>query len=343
MKIGDIGEFGLIQRVAKAVPPAPSGLIIGIGDDAAAWRTSSGIQLATTDTLIENVHFKLGPTTWYDLGWKALAVNLSDIAAMGGIARYALVTLGLPNEAEVQDVLDFYKGLSDLASRCDTAIAGGDMVSSPAGVMITVSVIGEASVKDCLRPSSHQEACLLRRSASRPGDLVGVTGFLGTSASGLEMIMADLSVDSHAADVLRTAHLRPTPRLAEGRALVAAGVQAAMDISDGLVGDLTKLCEASRVAARVWSDRIPIHPTVTGIFGARAIEQALYGGEDYELLFAAPRETMEVVTRSFAGEALSEVTVIGEIMEGPAGHVAVVASDGTHIETEKGGWDHFAR
>ncbi len=332
MKVFDLGETGLIELISKMVSEAQDRkakswqqLILGIGDDAAAWHGDSSIQLATVDALRENVHFTRELISWEDLGWKALAVNLSDIAAMGALPRYALVSLALPGETEVDSIIALYKGLIKLAKQSGVAIIGGD-VDRASLVDITVAVIGN---------TVHKE--LLTRSAARPGDKVAVTGYLGAAAAGLEMLVKHLEFDPETAASLKKAFLTPEHRVSEGQILVEQGVRAAIDISDGLVRDLCHICEASKVGARVEIDRVPVHPALRANFGDRVQEFALSGGEDYELLFTASTEVIKRVKAA----ASCPVTVIGEITSDTPGKVTVVDSMGNPISLPKAGWEHF--
>jgi thiamine-monophosphate kinase len=312
--------------IAKTVGvPGGDAVLIGIGDDAACWH-ARGLQLATTDTLIQNVHFDLRHTNWRELGWKSMAANLSDIAAMGGQPRYALVTLGLPGDTEAENIVELYKGMTDLARKFDVQIVGGDMVGAPI-VVITIALIGETRSADKI----------LRRSAARIGDIIAVTGQLGASAAGMAMMQRKLEFDKKTAATLRKAHCKPNPRVEEGQALARHGVKAAMDISDGLVIDLEKICLASKVGARIYSDRLPIHPDVEKAFGAEAIIFALSGGEDYELLFTAPQKIVTTVKNAL----VCPVTVIGEIVTGKG--VKVFDRDGKKLTLKDIGWDHFSK
>jgi thiamine-monophosphate kinase len=283
------------------------------------------MQLATIDSLIEGVHFSLGTTSWRELGWKSLAVNLSDIAAMGGTPAYALVSLALPADTEVEDVAALYEGMLELSRQFGVAIVGGDTCQAPQ-VSITVAVFGSS-------PSGK----VLRRSTARPGDKVAVTGYLGSAAAGLEMLTGKLRLAPEVAGYLREAFLRPRPRLAEGKLLVERGVKTAMDISDGLLSDLRHICRASRVGARVEVDRLPVHAAVGAHFGNRALELALVGGEDYELLFTAGAEVIDGVR----GEVDCPVTVVGEITAGRPGEVGVFDINGRAVNLPGVGWEHF--
>ena len=324
MKVSELGEFGLIDLLAKMVGGGQDErLLIGIGDDAAAWQGDASIQLATIDSFIQDVHFPSGIASWQELGWKALAVNLSDIAAMGGMPRYALVSLALPEDTEVDDVTTLYTGMLDLAQQYGVAIIGGDIVSAPL-VAITITILG-----------SNQKKQLLTRSAAEPGELVAVTGELGAAAAGLEMLSKGPQLDLEAATRLRNAFLHPYPRIAEGQLLLEQGVKTAIDISDGLISDLNQICKASQVGARVEIDRVPIEPTVRAQFSDKSLELALSGGEDYELLFAAGAEVIDRVKRA----ASCPITVIGEIVAGKG--VTLVDRQGNPSNLGKAGWEHF--
>lgn len=325
MKVWELGEFGLIEIIAKIVgKPAREELVLGIGDDTAAWRTQKFIQLATTDILIEDVHFNLDTATWRDLGWKALAVNISDIAAMGGTPSYAMVSLGLPPDIEIASVRELYRGIKDIAKKFEVDIVGGNISRAPV-VIVDISLIGKAS------------QALLTRSSAKPGDLIAVTGYLGTSAAGCRMLKSSLKLDKSTTALLREAHLRPKPRVAEGQTLVQYGVRAAIDISDGLISDLTHICKASKVGAKVWRDRLPIHPGVKAAFRNEATGMALSGGEDYELLFTAKSSIINKVKNVMS----TPVTVIGEITREHSGKVTLLNKQGKTVDWKERGWDHF--
>ena len=326
MKVSELGEFGLIELLAKiAGQLKDKSVLIGIGDDAACWRTEACAQLATSDSLIQDVHFTLSTTTWRELGWKALAVNLSDIAAMGGFPQYALVSLGLPGDIEVASVAELYEGMAELARLFDVSIVGGDSVGAPV-VILSLAVVGKAQTTQTV----------LTRSAAAPGDRIAVTGYLGASAAGLAMLKKGLEFDKETAATLREAHLKPHPRIVEGQALARHGVKAAIDLSDGLVSDLNKLCKASGVGARLFTNQIPVHPVVRRSFGDDSIELALSGGEDYELLFTAQGEVIDKVRKAMP----CPVTVIGEISAEPK-MVEVIDEHGNEVRLEKEGWEHF--
>lgn len=334
MKLSDLGEFGLINRLQRMVearnlrPSEQAGVVfplrVGIGDDAAAWETARAIELGKTDTMVEGVHFTRRTATWRDVGWKAMVANQSDVASMGGVPFYVLVTLGLPLEMEVKDVEELYVGLLDACAEHGGVVVGGDVVRSPV-FFITISLTGVTRGR------------LLLRSAARPGDQVAVTGTLGGAEGGLQLLLKGLELPSASDRALREAHLHRHPRVPEGRVLASNGVRCAMDISDGLVDDLGKLCQASGVAARIFAQRLPTHPALRTAFPAGATSLALMSGEEYELLFTAPAHVMTKVCPLLPAGG----TVIGDIHAGEPGRVEVVDAQGHRLEIPKGGWDHF--
>ncbi len=329
-----MGEFGLINLLAKMVDSSQDKkfaswqqLITGIGDDAAAWQGDTSTQLATVDSLIQDVHFSLGIVSWEDLGWRAMAANLSDIAAMGGIPKYALVSLALPGHTEVDDVTALYQGMIGLAQQFEVAIVGGDISRAPL-VAITITILGSTGSR------GNQ---VLTRSAAVPGEQIAVTGYLGAAAAGLEMLTRGLQFDSRATACLKRGFLRPYPRIAEGRLLVEHGVKTAIDISDGLISDLNHVCEASQVGARIEIDRVPVEPAVVTSFGDKSLELALSGGEDYELLFIGSPNVINKVKKV----ASCPITVIGEVVADKEGGVVLLDSKGSPFHLNKAGWDHF--
>ncbi len=332
MRLSQLGEFGLIDLIRTATirredrRRAPWREILrGIGDDAAAWKDGNLVQLASTDTLVESVHFDLGIMTWEDLGWKALAVNLSDVAAMGGIPSYALLSLALPTQLKVRDVSTFIDSFVHAAAEFEVAIIGGNVTTAP-NTVITVTIIG--------RPKGE---IMLERSTASRGDQIAVTGYVGGSAAGLKMLEGSAISDPKSRNVLKQAHLRPMPRVKEGQILVEQGVRTAIDISDGLVADLDHICKSSKVNAKINMEQVPVHPVVAAHF-PNSQELALSGGEDYELIFTGDQATVARAKRALG----CPVTVIGDITEEelPA-RVLVVDSKGTIIPYRKKGWDHF--
>jgi thiamine-monophosphate kinase len=331
MKVSKLGEFGLIDLIAKMIADArvdrlaADRPLIGIGDDCAVWRPEGALELGTVDTLFEGVHFNTETTPWRDLGWKSLAINLSDIAAMGGAPEYALVALALPEDTAVADITALYDGIIELAKEPHTAIVGGNISRAPQ-VSVTITVIGHTLSNN-----------LMRRDTARPGDVIAVTGNAGSAAAGLEILSQGLKLKSEPSEYLQQAFLRPTPRIAEGQTLLKLGVKTAIDISDGLLSDLRHICEESKLSARIFAEKLPIHPLLKGSFGDKAQVLALSGGEDYELLFtASPTVVNKVKT-----ELKCPVTAVGEIVAGEPGKIDLIDAQGKTVKTGKTGWRHF--
>ncbi|HID87948.1 MAG TPA: thiamine-phosphate kinase [Anaerolineae bacterium] len=343
MRISDIGEFGLIDRISRALPSLGPDVVVGVGDDVAVLhpprsprRRGEGerLLLATCDIQLEGAHFLQDRITPTQLGRKALAINLSDIAAMGGTPTYALISLGLPPETEVAYVDELYAGLRAEAEAAGVAIVGGNMSRSPLGLVVDIFLLGEVA-------SEH----LMLRSGARPGDAVLVTGTLGDAAAGLALLLDDTlrPDEAHAARV-KAAFLTPTPRLAEGQAIARIGLATAMiDLSDGLASDAGHICERSGVGVRIWAERLPVSSAaqaVAALAGRDPLEWALAGGEDYELCFTAPPEAVEPLTAAVVEATGTPVTTVGEIVPASEGRVLVQA-DGRTMPLEAAGWDHF--
>ena len=283
MRVSELGEFGLIARIAEMVGQPGGDVVVGIGDDAAVVRTGGENYLvATCDILVEGVHFLREGITPRQLGRKAVAINLSDIASMGGVPRQLWVSLVLPQDAEVEYVDALYQGIREETSRWGVDIVGGNIARSPWGLVVDTFLAGEV-----------EPECLLLRSGARVGDLVLVTGHVGDSAAGLALVLnPEANCERKHADRVLQAHLTPVPRLEEGRVIAESGIATAMiDVSDGTLADLGHICERSGVGARVWADRLPLSDAARAVaeaLGKDPLEWALSGGEDYELLFTAP-------------------------------------------------------
>jgi thiamine-monophosphate kinase len=338
MRVSELGEFALIELLAGELGmpyPAPAqpvrrGLLVDVGDDALVTRRRDAALIWTTDTMVADVHFLPGRTAWPNVGWKALAANVSDIAAMGGRPDLALVTLALPGDFCVEDAQALYRGLREATEAFGVMVGGGDIVRAPV-FSITIALAGIAAA------SELREPLVMTRSAARPGDLVAVSGSLGDSAAGLRLLLNNDAFASDAARRLRGAHERPQPRVALAGEAVRAGVRCAIDVSDGLVQDLGHIARASGVAIRVDVTRLPLSPELIECFPAQAAGLALGGGEDYELVLCAPA----VVIESLLGRMEAPLTVIGEVVRHDEPHVAVVDETGRQIPLPRGGWDHF--
>ncbi|MDO8473358.1 MAG: thiamine-phosphate kinase [Dehalococcoidia bacterium] len=334
MELTQTGEFGLISLIREAIERSRDAssmswqnLIVSAGDDCAVWKGDKSIQLATTDTMVQGVHFLKGTFKWEDLGHKSMASNLSDVAAMGGIPVYALVSFSLPPDMKTEDVLSLVQGIIDEGAKFGVAIAGGNITRCPV-LAISVTLLGKLS----------GEAMLLR-STAQPGDQVAVTGHLGASAAYVAAFKRKIRTDRATKAVLKHHHFRPQPRIKEGQALLDLGVRTAIDISDGLVSDLTRICEASNVGARIYADRVPVNPALRQALGKAAIDYALTGGEDFELLFTA---TDEIIRRVRTAIDIP-ISVIGDITPDHPGQVAVSGQKGERLNPRERGWDHFLK
>ncbi len=345
MLVKDLGEFELIAALEESVGARNAALAdglrgrgvfvrLGIGDDAAAWDYPPSTVVSTTDTMVEGTHFTAETMDWGDLGWKAMASNQSDVAAMGCRPTFALVTLGLRGDIPVDGLKSMYGGMMDACERFGGAIAGGDVVRSDT-FFVTVALEGIAP---------ERNAALMSRSAARWGDLIAVTGNLGDSAGGLRLLLdpkaASAGADDEARRYLARRHRRPTPKVGEGAALREMGVRCAMDVSDGLVADLAKLCAASGLSAVVRAERVPASSALKTAFPDDWLNMALGGGEDYELLICANIWTMKQALYRWGN---LDPTVIGKIEPYRAGkpRVRVLDEGGKPVAVESGGWEHF--
>ncbi len=326
MKIGSLGEFGLIERIRNAAPQG-RGVRAGIGDDAAWLACRGGALLVTTDLLIEGVHFDLRWTSFYALGYKTLAVNLSDIAAMGGVPDYLTLSLAVPGNYRVEDIEEFYRGLNALARRSGVSVVGGD-TSAADRLFISPALIG------------HCEGRPVLRRGARAGDDLWVTGALGDSALGLSLLKKGMRQRRAAAAMAYAVrrHHFPNARIEAGAALGRTGLAKAMiDVSDGLLQDLGHLCAASGVGAEIDESALPLSRAYRRLSKGDATA-ALGGGEDYELLFAArPRDRSKIDRmRPRLGVPLAR---IGRFVRGAG--VKVFDGSGRPRTVALGGFDHF--
>jgi len=330
-----LGELGVIARIKTAVGKTRStGVRIGIGDDTAVLALTAGTSLlATTDLLVEDVHFRRAWASPADIGWKAMAVNLSDIASMGGVPRWALIAAALPATAELQEVDALYDGLLAAATPHGVTIVGGDTSTSRLGWTINVTLLGE-----------HAGTPKLRSTAG-PGDVVAVTGLLGQAAAGLVLLEhgSATTLSAQTQDALTRAHLRPTPRLAEGHWLgEQPAVHAMMDLSDGLTTDLGHICRESDVGARIALDRLPISPAVreaADALGRDPFEWTAAGGEDYELLLTCEADMVDRLAEGLRAATGTTLTAIGRIERREAS-VTYVDARGEPVLL-RGGYQHF--
>jgi len=327
-----LNEWDLIAALSREFGPAPPGVILGIGDDCAALAGNGPDYLLwTIDTLVEGVHFDLAYTSLAQLGWKSLTVNLSDIAAMGGAPGQALLSLGWPPARDRRGALAFAAGLAQAAREYGVAVIGGDTVASPGGLIVTVTLTGRV-------PGDQ----MLRRSGAQIGDLIFVTGPLGEAAAGLEILRQGLDLPPELKEALTEAQLRPRPHLRAGRLLAQEGLATALiDTSDGIATDLYHICQASGTGARIPAAAVPVSPLVQAAaphLGRDPLDLALFGGEDYLLLFTCPPEVAGRLPASFSRAGLAAPLPLGRIVAGDRVYLETPAGD---VDISGQGYDHF--
>jgi thiamine-monophosphate kinase len=328
MKLSRLGEFGLIERLRRTMPQG-GGVRLGIGDDAAWVQTRSGSCLLTADLLIEGVHFDLKWTPLYALGYKTLAVNMSDVAAMGGTPAYLVLSLGIPATFDSEDVDEFYRGIRSLAIKSGVVLVGGD-ISVAKSLFISACLVGQAPY----RP--------ITRGGAQIGDDIYVTGTLGDSALGLKLLKRKspkLRIQ-RAAKFLLSRHHFPTARVRVGTILAREKLARAMiDISDGLLQDLGHICNASRIGAIVAEERLPLSSAYRSLAGPDGTRHALAGGEDYELLFCACRRDRLRIEK-LQDHIDVRITRIGTCVRSRDG-MTVLDRTGHCVNLRATGHDHF--
>jgi thiamine-monophosphate kinase len=331
MKIKDISEFKLIEMIQMKAGLPSYPVVVGIGDDAAILDVGPRTEVVTTtDMLVEGVHFRRDTTPVSDLGFKSLAVNLSDLAAMGAAPVQSFLSLGLPPETELTEVEEFMEGF--MAAGKGITLAGGDTVASPAGWVISVTVMG-------LAPSGKA----LRRNMAKHGESLWLCGPVGDSAAGLSILLEQTKgATKEDSDFLIQRHNRPEPMIRMGRILLETGFSTcAIDVSDGLYQDLGHICLKSKVGAEIEVEKLPLTRQLLDLAesnGKDPLEWAMSGGEDYSLLFTVAPEYEEKLAALVEREKLDAVP-IGRIT--PDATIRVT-KDGQELDKEwKAGWDHF--
>jgi thiamine-monophosphate kinase len=332
----ELSEDELVAAITRVLSGADPSVVVGLGDDAAVLEPTTGQLVLTTDLLVQGVHFELDSISARDLGAKAITVNVSDVAAMGGSPRAALASIALSAGIRAAWVVELYGGMRDACAEYALSLVGGDTNRGDL-VVVSVAIAGEVA-----------PGRAVTRSGARPGDAIAVTGSLGAAAGGLALSRASSAKTAQALSQpwgreLLDALARPVARVGEGQTLARCGVSAMMDLSDGLAKDLSRLCLASGVGARVELASVPIAPALrdgSSTLGVDALDLAIGGGEDYELLV-----TMSAAAVGRASEELRErfgvaLTIVGEIVEG-AGIISIDAL-GRETPLPPEGWDHFA-
>jgi thiamine-monophosphate kinase len=326
----DLSEDELIAAIGRVLSGSGPEVLVGPGDDAAVVRPGSGELVLTTDAMVEGVHFLTDRTTPRDLGYKAIAVTVSDIAAMAGSPRFALCALILTEAVDAAWVVEVAGGMRECCDEFALSLVGGNL-SRGRELSIVVSMTGEVG-----------PGRAVSRSGARPGDRVVVTGSLGGAAAGVRLA-AQRSWTDDDRDALRRS-MRPVPRVGEAAILAAGGATSMMDVSDGLALDLSRLCRVSEVGARIEVARLPVHPVAT-------VAEALGGGEDYELLATLPGpeavEAARTDLREGFGVSLNEIGDIIEAKDAGEGvgegesALVIVGEDGMERPLMAEGWDHF--
>jgi thiamine-monophosphate kinase len=340
-EIADVGEFGLIAHMRDTLgPPEDDSVVSGIGDDAAVYRVDDDrVHVATADQLTEGVHFDRTFMPMEHLGFKALSVNVSDVVAMNAQPRYAIVSIGLSKQASVEMVQELYEGVKQACDAYDVTVVGGDTNSAHA-LSLSVTVIGEA-----------QEEDIVYRGGAQIGDKICVTGDVGASYAGLKVLVRNRKqMEAQGEDfepnldpfsyVIRR-HLAPPAQLKTIQDWADAGVRphSLIDVSDGLSSEVHHLCEASDVGAQLYEPALPIDPSTRNTatdFGEDVSVYALFGGEDYELVFTMPEDDLDALDPQ-------SYTVVGEIEEpdDPTYPVLIQRANGENVPLQPGGFDHF--
>ncbi|MEJ5362645.1 MAG: thiamine-phosphate kinase [Spirochaetota bacterium] len=334
MNLKDIGEFGFIKRISPNSVNNPKNVFRAIGDDAAVFAVGKNeCVVLTTDLLVERVHFIKDAMTGYKLGYKSLAVNLSDIAAMGAIPQHAFVSIGIPKETPLEYLDEIYRGMKELAKQYKVNILGGDTTSSIVDLIINVAITGVA-----------KKGSLLYRNTAKDGDVIFCTGFLGDSKAGLDFILKSEQPKNNHEKRLVEAHCLPLPHIEEGLFLANSGaVHSCIDISDGLSSDLMHIAEESNVGFILQEDRIPVSEDLLQYckeHGYSALKYALEGGEDYVLVCTADPKKARKLENDFYKTFKRTLYSIGTITKEKK--YLMKTKDGTFINIKPGGWDHFA-
>lgn len=329
--LGDIGEFGLIDRIRTRQREYDEDVVVGIGDDCAVLRRGNILEVITTDCLVEGTHYRPGWLSMEDVGWKAMAVNVSDIAAMGAVPKHAVITLFLPDCVTPEDIDDLYEGIEACAAEAGVGLVGGDIVKINGPFAVSITLSGTCERDD-----------LVLRSGAREGDLIVVSGTLGDAAVGMEYIKAGKPPEGPAAEYSIARFRRPMARHKESRAIVEKLQPTSMiDVSDGLISDLWHILEMSKAGVSLAAEAIPVSAGVLDWCGGdrgAALALAIEGGEDYELLFTVNEKHAEAL-EGVAAETGLDLTAIGKIASKKTGFV--LAADGVETAVERGGFDHF--
>ena len=337
--LAQIGEFGLIDRIHEIIRNEgvkQSGTVLGIGDDCAAFRPSPGHEiLVTCDCMVENRHYLPGFMSPHDIGRRAMALNISDVGAMGGRPRHALISLGLRSDTPLTDVMAVYRGFLAELNPLEALIIGGNVTKSTDANFIDITLMGEV-----------ETGKMVRRSTAKPGDVILVTGYPGQSAAGLAILLQGEEMRGWAENPLVKAYQRPTHRAPEGQAVGATGMAHAMiDTSDGLVGDLGHICHESGVGALLHEAHLPVSKALSRFAeesGRNPMDYVLSESDDYELLITCAPEQAAAIRDAIHGIRNIPVTEIGAITA-HKDRIELMAPHGVSRAVNVSGWDHFLK
>ncbi|RCK77745.1 MAG: Thiamine-monophosphate kinase [Ignavibacteriae bacterium] len=332
MKITELGEFEFIKRIAKYFKKIPAN-IIGIGDDCAVIDyDKSSCMLVTTDMLVEDVHFIKNKINPFDLGKKSIAVNISDIAAMGGKPHYTFISFGIPSDTDIEWLDNFYNGMKKMIEGYDIFLLGGDTTKSPEKLIINIVIVGFVEKK-----------FLKLRSGAKIGDAVCVTGFLGDSAAGLKLLLNNKETLDQDEAYLVNWHNCPVPHLEEGMWLARFdSVNSMMDVSDGIDSDIKRIMEMSNCSAEIYLNALPLSPQFNRIcdrYNWNKYELAATGGEDYCLLVTIDFNHFNEIADKFTRKFSRQLVMIGKILDSKSSFSYYLRGEKTSIKSI--GYDHF--
>ncbi|MDY5481283.1 thiamine-phosphate kinase [Veillonella caviae] len=323
MQLKDVGEFNFIHSIQDNTIYDPATVVNGIGDDCAVYKSSIGYdQLISTDTMVEGIHFSFHYMMPYDVGYRLMTANLSDIAAMGGIPRQVVLSVAAEEYVDTDILQDIYRGIKDQCRRFGVNLIGGDTVRIKGSMVWTITIIGEVPFGQSVL-----------RSGAKVGDIVGVTNYVGYAATGLGALTHSLE----GYPMTTIGHQRPNPQIELGIQLRELGVHSMNDISDGLSSELWDIAQASQVAIIIDEARVPLHEEthkLAAYLQTNPVDYALYGGEDFQLVFTAPKSLESSL------QDLDGITIIGEVIEGTPS-VQAVTKDKTIRTLDGKGYNHF--
>lgn len=323
MQLKELGEFNFIHSIQDNTIYDPATVVNGIGDDCAVYKSSIGYdQLISIDTMVEGIHFSFHYMMPYDVGYRLMTANLSDIAAMGGIPRQVVLSVAAEEYVDTDILQDIYRGIKDQCRRFRVNLIGGDTVRIKGPMVWTITIIGEVPLGQSVL-----------RSGAKVGDIVGVTNYVGYAATGLGALTHSLQ----GYPMTTIGHQRPNPQIELGIQLRELGIHSMNDISDGLSSELWDIAQASQVAIIIDEARVPLHEETHKLatyLQTNPVDYALYGGEDFQLVFTAPKSLESSL------QDLDGITIIGEVIEGTPS-VQAITKDKTIRTLDGKGYNHF--